>query len=106
MFKPDRAEQFADRLREILENSPAKDIEKNCRAFANAMLGKMNVVTREEFEEQSRILGEAITKLNAIEERLRELAPGAGESQPPRKRGRTRKAEADAPPEDGQPSGD
>lgn len=106
MFKPDRAEQFADRLREILENSPAKDIEKNCRAFANAMLGKMNVVTREEFEEQSRILGEAITKLNAVEERLRELAGGTGGSQSPKKRGRPRKAAAEAPPEDGQSPGD
>lgn len=91
MFSQDRAEQMAGRLRELLENSPAKDLEKNCRAFANAMLGKMNVVTREEFDEQSRLLEEAITKLNGIEEQLRQLAGGGVAPGAPRKKGRARK---------------
>jgi hypothetical protein len=56
------------------------DMEKNFRALLEAGLGKMNLVTREEFDVQRRVLERTREKLTALEERIRELesSPTAG----------------------------
>jgi BMFP domain-containing protein YqiC len=88
MFTSKSPEEFAQRVRELLENSPAKDIEKNFRAFANAALGKANLVTREEFDAQSEMLAKACEKIDALDERIRKLGEALEGGQPasPKKR--------------------
>jgi BMFP domain-containing protein YqiC len=49
------------------------DMEKNFRALLEAGLGKINLVTREEFDVQSRVLERTREKLTALEARLKEL---------------------------------
>lgn len=49
------------------------DLERNFRAMLEAGLGRMNLVTREEFDVQSRVLERTREKLEALEGRLAEL---------------------------------
>lgn len=49
------------------------DMEKNFRALLEAGLGRMNLVTREEFDVQQRVLERTREKLVALEEQIRAL---------------------------------
>jgi len=57
------------------------DMEKNFRALLEAGLARMNLVTREEFDVQQRVLERTRERLTALEARIRELearpAPGS-----------------------------
>ncbi|OYW39106.1 MAG: phosphoheptose isomerase [Hydrogenophilales bacterium 12-61-10] len=64
---------LSDKLGEILKQSPAKDIESNLKAGVTAMLGKLDMVSREEFDVQSEVLARTRAKLEALEARLAEL---------------------------------
>jgi BMFP domain-containing protein YqiC len=70
-------QQFADELgakvREILHNSPARDIETNMRAMLAAMFARLDLVTRHEFDVQTELLARTREKLAALEARLAEL---------------------------------
>ena len=64
---------LSDKLGEILKQSPAKDIESNLKAGVTAMLGKLDMVSREEFDVQSEVLARTREKLETLEARLAEL---------------------------------
>lgn len=49
------------------------DMEKNFRALLESALAKMNLVTREEFDVQRRVLERARDKLAALEAQVAEL---------------------------------
>ena len=61
------------KLGEILRQSPAKDIEQNLKAGVTSMLGKLDLVTREEFDVQAEVLARTREKLAQLETRLAEL---------------------------------
>lgn len=61
------------KLGEVLKQSPAKDIEQNLKAGLTAMLGKLDLVTREEFDVQTEVLALTREKLTQLEARLAEL---------------------------------
>jgi BMFP domain-containing protein YqiC len=65
------------KINQVLENSPAKDIEKNVKAMLNQGFSKLDLVTREEFDVQAQVLAKTRAKLDALEARVAEL-----ESQP------------------------
>jgi BMFP domain-containing protein YqiC len=48
-------------------------MEKNFRALLETGLGRMNLVMREEFDVQSRVLERTREKLTALEARIKEL---------------------------------
>lgn len=52
------------------------DMEKNFRALLEAGLNRMNLVTREEFDVQQRVLERTREKLTALEARIAELESG------------------------------
>lgn len=56
------------------------DLEKNFRALLEAGLARMNLVTREEFDVQQRVLERTREKLTALEARLGELESKQGKS--------------------------
>ena len=58
------------RISEIIAASPAKDIEKNMKAMMMAMFAKLDLVTREEFDTQVKVLQRTREKLDALEARL------------------------------------
>jgi hypothetical protein len=61
-----------------------KDLETNFRAVLRSSLAKLDLVTRDEFDTQTRVLQRTREKLEQLEARLRELegagAAGAGPS--------------------------
>jgi BMFP domain-containing protein YqiC len=70
-------QQFIDevsaRIREILANTPARDIETNMRAMLAAMFARLDLVTRHEFDIQTEILARTREKLAALEAKLSAL---------------------------------
>ena len=68
----DLARKLADAVPEGLE-SVRSDLEKNFRSVLQSGLDKLDLVTREEFEVQEAVLQRTREKLEALEERLKEL---------------------------------
>lgn len=73
MFDPKILEDFGNRMSALLANSPARDIEKNAKAMVSGLIGKLDVVTREEFEVQAELLRRTRERLNALEARVEVL---------------------------------
>ena len=60
-------------IREAMARSPARDIDKNMRAALASALGRLDLVTREEFDIQKQVLARTREKLEALEMRVAEL---------------------------------
>ena len=73
MQRPDFIDDLSARLSELLGTSPARDIEKNVRAMVSAALGRLDLVTRAEFDVQVKLLARAREQLAALEARVAEL---------------------------------
>ena len=72
----DKQNFFSDvqaKINQALENSPAKDIEKNVKAMMSQGFAKLDLVTREEFDIQAQVLAKTRAKLDALEARVAEL---------------------------------
>jgi hypothetical protein len=61
------------RLRDAMQASPAQDLEKNLHALLVAFFDRFDVVAREDFEVQRKLLARAQEKLAALEARVIEL---------------------------------
>ena len=66
-------EEMNARVSEALRNSPAADAEKNLRATLLAWFDRMDLVLREDFEVQKKLLERAQAKLAELEARIAEL---------------------------------
>jgi BMFP domain-containing protein YqiC len=66
-------EEMNARVGEVLRNSPAADVEKNLRAMLLAWFDRMDLVLREDFEVQKKLLERAQAKLAELEARIAEL---------------------------------
>ena len=75
-------DELAARVGQVIQNSPAKDIEKNVKALLASGLSRLDVVPRAEFDVQAQVLLKTREKLEALEKRLAELEarvpPGTG----------------------------
>lgn len=58
------------KLNQAMENSPAKDIERNVKAMMTQGFSKLDLVTREEFDIQAQVLAKTRAKLDALELRI------------------------------------
>ena len=65
--------ELQTKISEVLQQSPAKDIEKNMKAMLNQGFSKLDLLTREEFEIQSEVLQRTRARLEALEARVAEL---------------------------------
>ncbi len=69
--------QFFDdlqsKINQILETSPAKDIEKNVKALLTQGFAKLDLVTREEFDIQTLQLTKIKARLDVLEKRVEQL---------------------------------
>ena len=66
-------EELSQRVGEALRNSPAADIEKNLRALLANWFDRMDLVSREDFDVQKKLLERAQAKLAELEARLADL---------------------------------
>jgi len=58
------------RMAEVLSASPARDVEKNLRALVAAALGRRDLVPREEFDVQAKLLARARDRMVELEARV------------------------------------
>ena len=66
-------DEIAARIGKAIENSPAKDIEKNVKAMLSSSLARLDLVPRAEFDVQAQVLLKTREKLEALEKRLSEF---------------------------------
>lgn len=66
-------EEVSAKLSELLANSPARDLERNVRALLSSALARFDLVAREEFDIQAKVLARTREKLAALEARMAEL---------------------------------
>lgn len=78
-------DELGDRVSEAMRHSPAQDLEKNLRALLATFFDRFDLVAREDFEVQKKLLERAQAKLAALEVRIAELEAGAKPSRPTRR---------------------
>jgi BMFP domain-containing protein YqiC len=66
-------DELGDRIQEALRDSPAQDLEKNLRALLAAWFDRLDLVLREDFDVQKKLLQRAQAKLAELEARIAEL---------------------------------
>jgi ubiquinone biosynthesis accessory factor UbiK len=76
-------DELGERINEALRDSPAADLEKNLRALLLAWFDRLDLVVREDFDVQRRLLERAQARLAELEARIAELEARAG-PKPPR----------------------
>ena len=73
MQNPRLFDEINERVRAVLAQSPAADIEKNLRAMLTSLFGRLDLVTREEFDVQREVLARTRQKLTELEARVAAL---------------------------------
>lgn len=76
MFDPKSIDDIANRLADSLPpglTALREDMQKNFRAILQSALGKLDLVTREEFEVQKAVLAKTRQKLEALEAQVAAL---------------------------------
>lgn len=73
MPNPRIFDELAARIGQAMENSPAKDIEKNVKAMLASGFSRLDLVPRAEFDVQAQVLLKTREKVEALEARLAEL---------------------------------
>jgi BMFP domain-containing protein YqiC len=63
-------EELNERISEAMRNSPAQDLEKNLRALLTSWFDRFDLVSREDFDVQKKLLERAQTKLAELEARI------------------------------------
>lgn len=83
MLDPKGLDELA---RKLAENLPSgirdfqQEAEKNIKTTLHGMFSRMDLVTREEFDAQSKVLGRTREKLEDLERRLAALEGGDSDS--------------------------
>jgi ubiquinone biosynthesis accessory factor UbiK len=78
MLEPRFFDELARRLSALVASTPAKDVEKNLRALLTSAMGRLDLVTREEFDLQRDALTKARDRLAELEARIAEIDARAG----------------------------
>ena len=76
MFDPKAIDDIASRLAGAIPpglNNLKEDLEKTFHAILQGALGKLDLVTREEFEVQKMVLAKTRSKLEDLEKRVAEM---------------------------------
>lgn len=78
-MEPFRIDEIARRLMDNLPpalRATQRDLETNFRAVLRASLGKLDLVTRDEFDTQTRVLERTRARLEALEARVKAMEGG------------------------------
>jgi BMFP domain-containing protein YqiC len=66
-------DELGERINEAFRNSPGADLEKNLKALLLAWFDRLDLVVREDFEVQKKLLERSQAKLAELEARVGEL---------------------------------
>jgi BMFP domain-containing protein YqiC len=64
---------FFDQIGRLIEQSPLHDAQRNLRALAHSAAGRLDLVTRDEFDATQRMLLAARQQIDTLEAQVREL---------------------------------
>ncbi|HEY9446259.1 MAG TPA: accessory factor UbiK family protein [Burkholderiales bacterium] len=70
---PRFVDDISARIRALLEQSPAADLEKNLRVLLTGFFNRLDLVTREEYDVQREVLLRTREKLAQLEAKVAEL---------------------------------
>ncbi|PSJ17333.1 accessory factor UbiK family protein [Nitrosomonas supralitoralis] len=73
MINKNVIDEINAKVSEIMQNSPAKDIEKNVRVLLSGAFSRLELVTRDEFDIQQEVLQRTREKLMILEAKVAEL---------------------------------
>lgn len=73
MFKQQIIEQISAQVGNLMKNNPLSDFETNVKSLLHASLDKLELVTREEFEIQQKVLANTRAKLEELESAIKNL---------------------------------
>jgi hypothetical protein len=76
MFDPKSIDDIANRLADAVPSGLSnmkEDLEKNFHGILQGALGKLDLVTREEFEVQKAVLAKTRSKVEALEARVADI---------------------------------
>jgi hypothetical protein len=71
-------DDLQQRLASLIEGTPAADLQRNLKALLAQQFAQLELVTREEFDAQVRVLARTREKLQEMEGRLAELESRRG----------------------------
>jgi len=66
------------RVTALLQQTPAADLQKNLKALLSQQFARLELVTREEFDTQVKVLAHARSRIEELERRLAELEQRRG----------------------------
>lgn len=66
-------DDLQSRVSELVRQTPAADMQKNLKALLTQQFARLELVTREEFDTQAKVLARARSKLDELERRIAEL---------------------------------
>ncbi len=70
MPQPRIFDDLNGRIREMLAASPVNDVEKNLRTLLSGFFSRLDLVTREEFDIQTKVLARTRDKVASLEARV------------------------------------
>lgn len=73
MNQPRILQELNTKVSELLAASPARDVEKNLRVLLGSFFSRLDLVTREEFDIQAKVLARTREKIAALETRIAEM---------------------------------
>ena len=65
--------ELSNKIKELIKNSPAGDLDRNIHALIQGALTKMELISREEYDVQTEVLKHTREKLDALEEKLKTI---------------------------------
>lgn len=71
--RTDWLNELQKNVSELIAKSPAADIEKNIRALMSQTFTRMDLLTREEFDDQNALLERALVRIAALETKVQAL---------------------------------
>ncbi|MGE5088119.1 MAG: accessory factor UbiK family protein [Candidatus Levyibacteriota bacterium] len=83
MLKSATLDELAARIGRAVEASPARDIEKNVKALLQSGLGRLDLVSRHEFDDQVEVLRRTREKVERLEARVAALEAQLGATHTP-----------------------
>lgn len=73
MNKASLLNELQSKISQLMQQSPAADLEKNLKALMSQGFAKLDLLTREEFDVQTEVLARTRAKLEQLEARVAEL---------------------------------
>ena len=73
MDKVSFLDDLQDRISALMRSTPAADMQKNVKALLTQQFARLELVTREEFDTQTKVLARTRAKLEELERKLTEF---------------------------------